>query len=114
MKVSSLFKGLILSWLTAFTRDQVFQNLATVMTAMTHGPIQEFLSFFVYFASPNFFYAGLMFSCFFAEHSLHQCDRRVGTRTRVKNNPESGYNLGDDWSFLIAKTRVAVAVSPSH
>ena len=47
-----------------------------------------------------------MFSCFFAEHSLHQCDRRIGTRT--------GYNLGDDWSFLTAKTRVAVAVSPSH
>lgn len=41
----------------------------------------EFLSFFVYFASPNFFYAGLMFSCFFAEHSLHQCDKRIGTRS---------------------------------
>jgi len=77
---------------------------------MTHGPIKEFLSFFVYFASPNFFYAGLMFSCFFAEHSLHQCDQRIGTRTGVKKNPESGHNnLADGWSFLTAKATAAVA-----
>ena len=45
----------------------------------------EYLSFFVYFASANFSYAGLMFSCFFAEHSLHSCSVQGRSLSNYEN-----------------------------
>ncbi|CAJ1367617.1 unnamed protein product [Effrenium voratum] len=37
--------------------------------------VLEFMGFYMYFASPSFFYVGLMFCCFFASSALDSCNQ---------------------------------------